>query len=133
MPPATGGTSSGKYIARQPEATHSSHRFSGSRDPEFLSNGAELDVAADGKELSITVTSLVPAHGFPVSKHHSLMLAVAGKKSGETVWSSEIKLEAGGSVKLQAPAVDGAVVELRFYPSTEVWPDSFYVVQRVEQ
>ncbi len=133
MPSAKGGSSSGKHIAAQPRATHSSHRFSGSRDPVFLSGGAELKVAAEGNEFAITVTSLVPAHAFPAVEHHSLVLAVAAEKNGEPGWNSEIELEPGGSVELQAPAAGGAVVELRFYPSTQVWPDSFYVLQRVEK
>ncbi len=133
MPSAPGGSSSGKYIASQTEASHSSHRFSGSRDPEFLSDGAELSVELSGSKLEMTVASLVPAHTFPAVKHHSLMLAVVSKERGDAGWSSEIELEAGGTLKLEAPAEHGAVVELRFYPSTEVWPDSFYVVQRIRK
>ena len=133
MPSARGGLSSGKYIADQPGVSHSSHRFSGSRDPDFLSDGAELSVEANGNKLEITITSLVPAHTFPAVDHHSLVLAVVAGERGEPAWSNEIKLEAGGTLDLEAPAGRGSVVELRFYPSTEVWPDSFYVMQRVEK
>lgn len=132
MPSVDGAAADAGHADDGSVRTHRSHRMSGSRDPVMLASGAEMAVTGNGDSLSVAITNLVLAHSFPVSAHHSLILAVTSPDGSDRLWERKVKLEANATMRLSAPAGENTVVELRYYPSAEVWPDSFYLLQRID-
>ena len=133
MPELRGANSDGPHIGKVTGATHRSHSWPGSRNPEILAQGAVLTSIRNGKQLSVSVTNVVGAHSFPVGDHHRAEIVVLSESSLDPVWGQSVKLApdstAEYSVKLRS-ARARAIVELRFYPAPAVWPDSFYVLYK---
>jgi hypothetical protein len=130
MPDQSGPPAAGPHLEQTAGATHRSHRIVGSRDPEMAASGVSLEVKLVGDNVKFEVTNLVDAHELPANKRRGLLVALCEPGKKTPLWNELIKLEPGGSVELSAPRSGATVAELRFYPSTEVWPDSFYVLQR---
>jgi hypothetical protein len=99
----------------------------------MLAQGAVLTATRNGKQLSLSVTNLVGAHSFPVAGGHRADIVVLPESSVNPVWEQSVSLAVDStaeySVKL-SEATTRALVELRFYPAPELWPDSFYVLHK---
>ena len=133
MPELEGDGSDGAHIGKKAGATHRSHRWPGSRNPEILAQGAVLSATRSGEQLSLSVTNLVGAHSFPAAGGHRAEIVVLPESSANPVWEQSVSLAVDStaeySVKLSEARVR-ALVELRFYPAPELWPDSFYVLHK---
>jgi hypothetical protein len=129
MPEIDGGWADGPRFEKIAGMLHHSHVFAGSRDPEMIGSGLAMEVEPGGNSLRVEVANLVDAHHVPITGQHRLEVALS-RSSGRPMQREPVKLEAGGQVELTLPRAGAAVVELRFYPGPEVWPDSFYVIQR---
>ncbi len=131
MPEEPGAATAGAIIApARAGATHRSHRFAGSREPEAMRRGAEL--AAERREgaLELRVTSTTGAHLFPVVRHHELRPTLM--RGREVLWQQAVTLGPDSTALFRLPIEGpGLAAELRFYPVPELWPDSCYVLQRL--
>ena len=133
MPEIEGGGSDGPHIGKVDGATHRSHGWPGSRNPEILAQGAALTAVRNGKRLGLSVANLVGAHSFPVSSGHRAEIVVLAESSLSPVWEQSVTLAVDSTAEYSVELGDiraGALVELRFYPAPAVWPDSFYVLHK---
>jgi len=133
MPRVEGGSSDGPRIGVTAGATHASHRWEGSRDPELFSGAAGLEAIRRGDSLEVTVSSLLSAHYFPQSRHRLMKVAALAGNDGGKVWETDLRLAPDSTAQFLVALPEnmpGLRVELRFYPVPEVQPDSFYVIRR---
>jgi len=133
MPELEGANSDGAHFSKADGATHRSHSWPGSRNPEMLARGAALNATRSGKQLGLSVTNLVGAHSFPAAGGHRAEIVVLSESSAEPVWEQTVSLAIDSTAEYSVE-LGGAgartLVELRFYPAPEFWPDSFYVLHR---
>ncbi len=113
-----------------PTGSHSSHRWPGSLDPEFVRQAQSLEAERGAQgQLLLTLANLLSVHAFPQGTHRRAEVLLFGKDGKKPLWRQELRLAADSSASYviePAAAPAGSRVELRYYPVPEVWPDSFY-------
>ena len=133
MPGLEGAGSDGAHIEKVVGATHRSHGWPGSRNPEMLAQGAVLTATRNGKQMSLSVTNLVGAHSFPAAGGHRAEIVVLPESSASPVWEQSVRLAIDSTAEYSVGLSEArarALVELRFYPAPELWPDSFYILHK---
>ncbi|HUU26167.1 MAG TPA: multiheme c-type cytochrome [archaeon] len=133
MPDIEGAAGDGPHLERREGATHASHLWSGSRNPQTLARGALLEAHRLGGTLSVKVTNLVGVHSFPANGHHKMKVVLIPSPLGQPAWEDSVKLgpDSTAEYSVKLPGSETADrVELRFYPAPSVWPDSFYVLTK---
>ena len=133
MRPVAGLSADGPHLESPPGATHRSHRWAASRDPQVLAEAVAFKAVARGPDYTVEVTNLVPTHPFPGTHHRTAMVALVTESRTEPLWRESLSLAADSTATftVKLPETTGATwFELRFYPAPAIWPDSFYVVQR---
>lgn len=114
-----------------PGVTRYSHRFPGSADLEMLRDGASLRVSREGDTLRIGLGSLIPMHYFPQVESRRLQLLALPAGSETPFWSEDVRLAPDSSAVYRIgtqSAGSGIRVQLRFYQSPEIHPDSFQLI-----
>jgi hypothetical protein len=133
MPETAGAAADGPHFAPAQGASHLSHRWAGSRDPEKLAEGASLEARRNGESLVVKVTNEVGAHSFPVSGNRGAKVVIFTGDAGRPLFEEPVRLAPDSAAEYSVRLPDNNTqtrIELRFYPAPAVWPDSFYALVR---
>lgn len=131
MPSAAGPSSTASGDGSK--ASHRSHRWPGSLDPEFVRQAQSLETVRGAQgQLVLTLANLLSVHAFPQEKHRRAELLLFGQDGEKPLWRGDVRLAADSSARYiidPAASPAGSRVELRYYPVPEVRPDSFYSLE----
>jgi hypothetical protein len=130
MPAVDGPSADGPHLEQVPGATHLSHRWAGSTDPDLIASALSMEVETSGDELAVEITNLVFAHKFPATDHRKVLLVLVDTE-GKVTWEKQVAIPASSTVihvieKPEAP--EGFILQVRYYPNPEIGSDQFFEV-----
>jgi hypothetical protein len=132
MPPVDGPAADGPLLQSVARATHLSHRWAGSSNPELVSSAVLLEVNTSGDDVTIEIKNMVYAHKFPATDHRKVVLVLVDRKKSEVIWEEQVVIPAGSTVshRIRRPAVPtDLTMELRYHPTPEVDSEKFFVLE----
>jgi len=132
MPPVDGPAADGPLLQSVSRATHLSHRWAGSSNPELVSSAVFLEVNTSGDDVTIEIKNMVYAHKFPATDHRKVVLVLVDRKKSEVIWEEQVVIPAGSTVshRIRRPAVPtDLTMELRYHPTPEVDSEKFFVLE----
>ena len=131
MPSVEGPAADGPHLEAVPGATHLSHRWAGSTDPDLVGSAVSLEVNTVGEALDVELTNMVFAHKFPATDHRKVVLVLLEMENGQVLWEEPVAIPASSTVNFRIEsslAVDGGRLELRYYPAPEIGSEQFFVI-----